>query len=69
MKYNYKIITSKEKNEYPLVQELFKNKICTSWTLEEIKTRWRWPWDESAKKKSFERCKDWLQVNHPELML
>ena len=70
MKYKYKIINVfTNKVRYIYVQEHIKNKLDVSWSLEEIQTRWRWPWDENNKRKSFDRCKEWLQKNHPELLL
>ena len=51
------------------VQELIDDKIDSTWSVEEICERWRWPWDQRKGRESFVRCKDWLKTNHPELML
>ena len=51
------------------VQELIDDKIDSTWSVEEICERWRWPWDERKGRESFVRCKDWLKTYHPELML
>lgn len=72
MSYTYKL-NSEKFMEIPkrnvFVQELINDKIDSTWSVEEICERWRWPWDQRKGRESFVRCKEWLKTNHPELML
>ena len=72
MSYTYKLNSEKfleipKRNVF--VQELIDGKIDSTWSIEEICERWRWPWDQRKGRESFVRCKEWLKTNHPELLL
>jgi hypothetical protein len=72
MSYTYKLNSEKfmeiaQRNIF--VQELIDDKLDSTWSVEEICERWRWPWDERKGRESFVRCKKWLQENHPEFFI
>lgn len=72
IEYTYKLNIYRDLNipkRNIFVKELFNDKIINTWSIEEIESRWRWPWDQRKERESFMRCKKWLQENHPELML
>ena len=72
MSYTYKL-NSEKFMEIPkrnvFVQELIDDKIDSTWSVEEICERWRWPWDQRKGRESFVRCKEWLKTNHPEFFI
>ena len=72
MSYTYKL-NSEKFMEIPkrnvFVQELIDDKIDSTWSVEEIGERWRWPWDQRKGRESFVRCKEWLKTNHPEFFI
>ena len=72
MNYTYKLNSEKfieipKRNVF--VQELIDGKLDSTWSVEEICQKWRWQYYFQNSQESFVRCKKWLQVNYPELML
>lgn len=66
-RFNSEINSTPKKNLF--VQEWTENELLFTWSMEEIESRWRWPWDERKERESFTRCKQWLKDFYPELIL
>lgn len=72
MNYTYKLNSEKFMDipqRHIFVQEFIDGELFSTWSIEEIQSRWRWPWDQRIEQTSFMRCKEWLKENHQEMLI